>query len=132
MSVSALFVCPFFYQNGWRPQDKGIFGENNTEKLNFQNGIPEMMDDLLKTIKIDFRLNGNIRLQYIDKDFDNEYFNLTTTSELEDLGPVKVIQQHTNSPFTSTPVETASHSNDCISIASDDTLILSSSESVSS
>lgn len=67
------------------------------------------------------------------KHFDKEYFNLTSTSEL--LGTVKVVEQHTNSPLTSTPIEIVSHSashgsDNCIYIASDDTLIFPSSESV--
>lgn len=109
--------------------------ENNNEKLTFQNVIPELLDDLLEKIKSAFGLKGNIRLQYMYKHFDKEYINLTSTSEPQDLGTVKVVEQHTNSPLTSTPIEIASHSashgsDNCISIASDDTLIFPSSESV--
>lgn len=69
--------------------------ENNNEKLTFQNVILELLDDRLETIKSAFGLKCSIRLQYMDKDFDKEYFNLTSTSEFQDFGRVKVVQQHT-------------------------------------
>ena len=80
---------------------KVILEDNNIEKLTLPNGIPESLDDLLSKIKTTFGLKGNLRLQYMDKDFGNDFFNLNSTTELEDLGTIKVIQQQTNPPLIS-------------------------------
>ncbi|XP_028461691.1 uncharacterized protein LOC114573615 [Perca flavescens] len=80
---------------------KMILGENNIEKLTLPNGIPESLDDLLSTIKTTFGLKGNLRLQYMDRDFGNDFFNLSSTTELQDLGTIKVIHQQTNPPLIS-------------------------------
>lgn len=116
---------------------KVILGESNIEKLTLPNGIPESIDDLLSKIKTTFGLKGNLRLQYMDQDFGNDFFNLNSTTELQDLGTIKVIHQQTNPPLISATESTSSHSlsfesDDCASLASHDTIILSSPESVSS
>ncbi|TDH03469.1 hypothetical protein EPR50_G00163610 [Perca flavescens] len=116
---------------------KMILGENNIEKLTLPNGIPESLDDLLSTIKTTFGLKGNLRLQYMDRDFGNDFFNLSSTTELQDLGTIKVIHQQRNPPLISDTQSTSSlslsfESDDSASLASNDTIILSSPESVSS
>lgn len=115
---------------------KVILGENNIEKLTLPNGIPESLDDLLSQIKTTFGLKGNHRLQYKDQDFGNDFFNLNSTTDLQDLGTIKVIHQQTNPPlintteFTSHPLPFESDG----ALSSDDTITLSDSslESVSS
>ncbi|XP_076743317.1 uncharacterized protein LOC112435253 [Maylandia zebra] len=116
---------------------KVILGENNIEKLTLPNGIPESLEDLLNTIKTTFGLKGNFRLQYMDQDFGNDFFNLNSTTELWNLGTIKVIHQQTNPPLISADQSTSSlslsfESDDGISVASNDTIILSSPESMSS
>uniref|UniRef100_A0A3P9DJI5 PB1 domain-containing protein n=1 Tax=Maylandia zebra TaxID=106582 RepID=A0A3P9DJI5_9CICH len=116
---------------------KVILGENNIEKLTLPNGIPESLEDLLSTIKTTFGLKGNFRLQYMDQDFGNDFFNLNSTTELRNLGTIKVIHQQTNPPLISADQSTSSlslsfESDDGISVASNDTIILSSPESMSS
>lgn len=116
---------------------KVILGENNTEKLTLPNGIPESLDELLSEIKTAFGLKGNLRLQYMDQDFGNDFFNLNSTTELQDLGTIKVIHQQTNPPLISATESSSSlslsfESDDAASLASNDTIILSSPESVSS
>lgn len=61
---------------------KVMLGENNIEKLTHPNGIPETLDELLSKIKTTFGLKANIRLQ-------NDFFNLNSTTELQDLGTIK-------------------------------------------
>ena len=114
-----------------------ILGENNIEKLTLQNGIPESLDDLVSKIKTTFGLKGNLRLQYMDQDFGNDLFNVNSTIELQDLGTIKVIHQQKNSPLISatqstSPPSVSFESDDSASLASNDTIILSSPESVSS
>ncbi|MEQ2170044.1 hypothetical protein GOODEAATRI_031214 [Goodea atripinnis] len=115
---------------------KVILGESNTGKLTLPNGISNSLDELLYKVKDTFGLKNNFRLQYMDKDFGNDFFNLGSTSALEDLGAIKVIQQESIQPLidvtdTASSVSTV-HSNDSSSLASNDTVILSSPESLSS
>ncbi|KAE8289517.1 hypothetical protein D5F01_LYC11219 [Larimichthys crocea] len=116
---------------------KVILGENNIEKLTLPNGIPESLEDLLGTIKTTFGLKDILRLQYMDQDFGNDFFNLNSTTELQNLGTIKVIHQQTNPPLISDLQSTSSlsisfESDDGASGASNDTIIVSSPESVSS
>lgn len=84
-------------------------------------------------------LQGGVRLQYMNKDFD-VFVNLTSTTDLCDLSTIRVIQVNTEESVSPSLSSKASHSNptseDSFSIPSadtDDTVILSSSsESVSS
>ncbi|XP_043987061.1 uncharacterized protein LOC122839512 [Gambusia affinis] len=115
---------------------KVILGESNTEKLTLPDGIPDSLDELLSKVKDTFGLKTNVRLQYMDKEFGNDFFNLSSTSDLEDLGTVKVIQEKTIQTFVDV-IETASscstvHSDDSSSLASNDSIILSSPESLPS
>uniref|UniRef100_A0A3Q2D2W4 PB1 domain-containing protein n=1 Tax=Cyprinodon variegatus TaxID=28743 RepID=A0A3Q2D2W4_CYPVA len=115
---------------------KVILGESNTEKLTLPDGIPDSLDELLSKVKDTFGLKTNVRLQYMDKEFGNDFFNLSSTSDLEDLGTVKVIQEKAIQTFVDV-IETAPscstvHSDDSSSLASNDTIILSSPESLSS
>lgn len=116
---------------------KVILGQNNIEKLTLPNGIPESLEDLLSVIKTNFVVNGNIRLQYMDQDFGNDFFNLNSTTELQDLGTIKVIYEQTDTPLLTAAENTSSYtlsleSDDNVSLASNDTIILSSPESLSS
>lgn len=115
---------------------KVILGENNIEKLTLPNGIPQSLDDLLSVIKTSFELKGDFRLQYMDHDFGNDFFNLKSTTELKDLGTIKVIQDQTHPPLMSDIQSTSSSSlslgADNITSNSDDTIILSSPNSVAS
>ncbi|XP_053351506.1 uncharacterized protein LOC128521020 [Clarias gariepinus] len=116
---------------------KVILGEHNIEKLTFPNGIPESLDELLNQIKTTFKLKEDFRLQYMDQDFGNDFFNLNSTADLHDLGTVKVIYQEAILTLITASESTSSHSlsfdiDDSISLASNDTVILSSPESISS
>ncbi|XP_030597257.1 uncharacterized protein LOC115788393 isoform X2 [Archocentrus centrarchus] len=115
---------------------KVILAESNTEKLTLPNDIPDSLDELLSKVKDTFGLKTNIRLQYMDKDFGNDFFNLSSTSKLEDLGTVKVIQEKAIQTFVdvieTAPSSSTVHSDDSSSLASNDTVILSSPESLSS
>uniref|UniRef100_A0A8C5A1T8 Uncharacterized protein n=1 Tax=Gadus morhua TaxID=8049 RepID=A0A8C5A1T8_GADMO len=111
---------------------KVILGDNNIEKLTLPNGIPESLDDLIGTIRSTFGLKCSLKLQYMDQDFGNDFFNLNSTAELQDLGTIKVIQQTTLISATASSASVSSESDDCVSLASNDTILLSSPESLSS
>lgn len=114
-----------------------ILGENNIEKMTLPNDIPESLDVLLCMIKNKFGLNGNVRLQYMDQDFGNDFFNLNSTSELWDLGTVKVIHEQTIAHLigdtqSASSLSISYESEDGASVASDDTIIFSHPKTVSS
>lgn len=128
-----------------------ILGENDSRRLTLSNGIPESVGDLTQCIKKQFGLEGDIRLQFMDPEFGNEFNNLTSTSEIEDKSTIKVIYQsftilsatlldgspsspHSTCPPPplSSPASNSSGSSSVLSIASCDTDILSSPESSSS
>ncbi|XP_053287857.1 uncharacterized protein LOC128448968 isoform X3 [Pleuronectes platessa] len=68
-----------------------ILGANNAEKLTIESGMPESVEDLSNEIKRQFLIDGDIRLQYMDSDFDNNFVNLSQISDIQDRGTVKVI-----------------------------------------
>ncbi len=53
-----------------------VFGANNAEKLTIESGMPKSVEDLSNEIKRQFDIEGDIRLQYMDSDFDNNFVNL--------------------------------------------------------
>ncbi|KAK7907177.1 hypothetical protein WMY93_015789 [Mugilogobius chulae] len=84
-------------------------------------GIPETVEELIDHVRMLCSVEGNFRLQYQDRDFDNALVNLTSTSELNDCSTIKVIPLDIpqDSEITS----------DEISLASSDTEMLSSPSS---
>ncbi|XP_026163312.1 uncharacterized protein LOC113130707 [Mastacembelus armatus] len=68
-----------------------ILGVDNASKLTLPSGIPDSVDDLKGEIRRHFGLSGNFRLQYRDIEFDNEFVNLTLTSEIKDKSTIKLI-----------------------------------------
>ena len=101
-----------------------ILNPDDTWKLILPDGIPESMEQLMDEIRKVSGLNGNLRLQYHDRDFGDALVNLASTAELEDLATVKVIPIPDDSH-----VITLSFCNDVVSAQSDDTEILSSPSS---
>ncbi|CAL8358741.1 unnamed protein product [Merluccius merluccius] len=116
-------------------------GEDDARKLTFESGIPITVEDLALKIKTFFQVTEQFRLQFKDKDMDDQFMNLLSTSELEDKGTLKVVyilNDTTRSmPLTGdacctipgTP-SSASYSSQepCDSDTSNDTIILSAPE----
>lgn len=68
-----------------------ILGSNNAEKLTIETGMPKSVEDLSNEIKRHFDIEGDIRLQYMDSDFDNEFVNLNQICDIQDKSTVKII-----------------------------------------
>lgn len=79
-----------------------------------------------------FQLDGDIRLQYQDNDFGGEFVNLTTITDVQDKGTLKVIFKTTGKKQTATSNPThlmlcqADDSASVSSFETDDTVLLSS------
>lgn len=69
-----------------------VFEENDARKLILQSGMPASLEDLTIEIKTFFGLDDvAFRIQYMDVDFDNQYVNLTSTSEIKDKSTLRLI-----------------------------------------
>lgn len=68
-----------------------VLGVDNASKLILPTGIPDSAEVLNKEIRRNFALSGNFRLKDRDSEFDNEFVNLSATSEIKDKSTVKVI-----------------------------------------
>lgn len=68
-----------------------IFGSNNAEKLTIETGMPKSVEDLSDEIKRHFDIEGDIRLQYMDSDFDNAFVNHNQICDIQDKSTVKII-----------------------------------------
>ncbi|XP_059188275.1 uncharacterized protein LOC131971024 [Centropristis striata] len=106
-----------------------VLGADNCVKLTLTSGIPDSVDSLKFEIQKQCGIEGEFRLQYMDNDFD-QFMNLTSTTDIQDKGTVKVIvpsEQSTQAPshMPFTPFQGMDDS-------SADTDILSSSESTTS
>lgn len=105
-----------------------VFGANNAEKMTIVTGMPTTVEDLSYEIKRQFDIEGDIRLQYMDSDFDNEFVNLQQIGDIQDKSTVKVI---TLSDVSDLSQGCLNQSEEETSLSSNDTIILSSPESAS-
>lgn len=119
---------------------KILLTDGSCQRLSLAHGLPESLEDLLAEVKKQCNLQGNIRLQFMDSLFGNEFMNLTSVSEVEDRGTLRVIDLSTptmqHESFTVLPLLASSpcSTNDSSSLSGElvDTDILSSNESTSS
>ncbi|KAL6457318.1 hypothetical protein MHYP_G00342810 [Metynnis hypsauchen] len=76
-----------------------IFGDgSDSRKLHMVSGIPKTVDEVHDLVKASFRLHQEFRLQYMDSDF-NEFMNLTSASEIQNMGTLKVIYTPLEEPY---------------------------------
>lgn len=100
-----------------------ILGANNAEKLTIESGTPKFVEDLSNAIKHQFNIEGDIRLQYVDSDFNNDFVNLNQIADIQDKSTVKIIR------LSDAPEQgSMSQSEEDASMSSSDTIILSSPE----
>lgn len=102
-----------------------VLGANNAEKVTIESGMPESVEELSKEIKRQFDREGDIRLQYMDSDFDNDFVNLNQISDIQDKSTVKIIRL---SDAPDLNQGNMSQSGEETSLSSSDTIILSSPE----
>ncbi|CAL9703509.1 unnamed protein product [Knipowitschia caucasica] len=68
-----------------------VLGENDSQRLHLEHGIPDTIDDIIHHIKRQCGLEASFRLQFLDVEFGNEFTNLTSVSEIQDKGTLKLI-----------------------------------------
>ncbi|KAL1250773.1 hypothetical protein QQF64_018569 [Cirrhinus molitorella] len=70
---------------------KVILGDKTCQRLNFQNGLPASVSELVTKVKRQCGINTNFRLQFMDALFGNEFLNLTSVDEVQDRGTIRII-----------------------------------------
>ncbi|KAF4103095.1 hypothetical protein G5714_015978 [Onychostoma macrolepis] len=110
-----------------------IIDETTVHKLTLPHGFPGTVDELLAAAKDCFQLQGNFTLMYIDQDFDNQFFTLTTTDLLKDKDTIKLVTTEPSVILTLTPVNEAADSSPSVSLSQsfqDDSSSASSSDTI--
>ncbi|XP_060782223.1 interferon-induced very large GTPase 1-like [Neoarius graeffei] len=132
-----------------------ILQDHDIRKLDLPHGIPGTVGELQSIVRETFGLDGSFTLHYKDADFGEEYFSLTSTSDIKDKDTIKVIHIveppsitlnltdldssnestsetsiHSSSALAHTSVTSIHPSISSCSSGSQDTLILSSPEHV--
>ncbi|KAL2091655.1 hypothetical protein ACEWY4_013918 [Coilia grayii] len=123
---------------------KIIMPDGSSQRLTLSYGLPASIDGLMVEVKKQCGLKGDFKLQFMDSLFGNEFLNLTSMSEVEDKGTLRIIDmlwpttsQHEErstvglDPQLLSPSSVHSESSS-LSGVTVDTDILSSSESTSS
>ncbi|XP_051258074.1 uncharacterized protein LOC127364511 [Dicentrarchus labrax] len=117
---------------------KVILGDNSSQRMTFQNGLPGSVNELVSEVQRQCGLDYDFRLQFMDALFGNDFMNLTSMDEVQDRGTIRVIAMTDSSTpqcANILPTSAAHHSlNESSSLSSGcvDTDILSSPESESS
>lgn len=96
--------------------------------------MPSSVEELLGAVKEEFSLTAEVSLQYRDEDF-NDFFTLSSTSELKDKDTLKVVFMPHTVTLTVVPMESTPDTSDVSSLyecasqstESDDTVNLSPS-----
>lgn len=131
-----------------------VFGENDVRKLILPSGIPSTLQDLKSIIQETFNIPECFTLMYEDMEFGGQFFNLDTVDDVQDKYTLKVVKTEpvtlnvmnrstlpTESDAMScssqntvvlTPVSDTYLSSDSKSSGSQDTVLLSSSETTTS
>ncbi|XP_077094707.1 uncharacterized protein LOC143746636 [Siphateles boraxobius] len=68
-----------------------ILQEHDIRKLDLPHGIPGSVNELEHIVRKTFGLIGSFTLHYKDPDFGEEYFSVTSTSDIKDKDTIKVI-----------------------------------------
>lgn len=70
---------------------KIIIPDGTSQRLTFSYGLPASIDDLMVEVKKQCGLQGDFKLQFMDSLFSYKFLNLTSMSEVEDKGTLRII-----------------------------------------
>ncbi|XP_058632695.1 sterile alpha motif domain-containing protein 3-like isoform X1 [Onychostoma macrolepis] len=107
--------------------------KNNSQRVIFQDGMPTSVADLSKEIAKQCNLQGSFRLQFMDPDFEDDFMNLMSTSEIQDKSTLKVVSLTTSSDRDGSPiphVDTSQNESACSSACSSPALSLLSCDTL--
>lgn len=81
-----------------------VEGTGEAHKLTLPSGVPGTAKELLAAVQDQFNLQGSFAIMYMDKDFDNEFFTLTSTDVLKDKDTIKLVNTELPIVLTLTPI----------------------------
>lgn len=87
-----------------------VIEETQVYKLTLPDGIPSTVDELLAAAQNHFQLEGSFTVMHMDKDFDNQFFTLTSTNVVNDKDTIKLVQTEPSVTVTLTPISESSAS----------------------
>ncbi|XP_057690566.1 uncharacterized protein LOC130914969 isoform X2 [Corythoichthys intestinalis] len=95
MAVWCALNTSFAHQTAKTSQTKmavqlRVIMEDDIRKLTLPTGIPNRVEDLISIVRETFQLPGEFRLHYEDKEFNNQFFSVTSTADLYDKATVKI------------------------------------------
>lgn len=67
------------------------FEDAQAHKLILPNGVPGTVNELLAAVQDQFHLQGSFAIMYMDKDFDNQFFTLTSTDVIKDKDTITLV-----------------------------------------
>lgn len=65
--------------------------DNTSQRLILSNGLPQSVSELMEEVEQQCGLTNSFRLQFMDPLFNNDFMNLTSTSEVQNRGTIKVV-----------------------------------------
>ncbi|CAM4683331.1 unnamed protein product [Leuciscus chuanchicus] len=82
-----------------------ITEETQVHKLTLPDGIPSTVDKFLAAAQNHFQLQGSFTVMYMDKDFDDQFFTLTSTDVIKNKDTIKLVRNEPSSVIlTLTPI----------------------------
>ena len=120
-----------------------VIEDSQIHKLVLADGVPSTVEALLATVQDHFQLQGSFTVLYMDKEFDNQFFTLSSTDVIKDKDTIKLVKTEsvilTFTPITETTASSSSSplllplpldqsfQDDNSSVSSSDTVLISQS-----
>ncbi|XP_072550640.1 uncharacterized protein [Salminus brasiliensis] len=120
-----------------------VIEDSQIHKLVLADGVPSTVEALLATVQDHFQLQGSFTVLYMDKEFDNQFFTLSSTDFIKDKDTIKLVKTEsvilTFTPITETTASSSSSplllplpldqsfQDDNSSVSSSDTVLISQS-----
>ncbi len=108
-----------------------IIEETQVHKLTLPDGIPSTVDEFLAVAQNHFQLQGSFTVMYMDKDFDDQFFTLTSTDVIKNKDTIKLVRNETSSvTLTLTPINEDAASSPSVPLGQEDGSSVSSSDTI--
>lgn len=78
-----------------------IVNNDDSRRLDLHSGTPETLTELHDTIRQEFGIETDFRIQFMDPDFNNEFMNITSVQDIQDRSTIKLVYMAT---LTLTPI----------------------------
>lgn len=69
-----------------------VIEETQVHKLILPGRVPSTADELIAAVQDYFQLQGSFTVMYMDKEFNNQFFTLTSTDLVKDKDTIKLLR----------------------------------------